>query len=49
MKALGSTREMHLILHCSSVEEESGIPGVGVKSVDIGRNSDGEGNSLVHN
>ena len=28
------------------IEEESGIPGVRVKSVDIGRNTSGEGGSL---
>jgi len=29
--------------------EESGIPGVRVKSVDIGRNTSGEGDSLAQN
>ena len=32
-----------------SVGEESGIPGVAVKCVDIGRNTGGEGGSLDHN
>ena len=35
-------------LYDLSVEEENGIPGVRVKSVDIGRNTSGEGGSLVH-
>ena len=30
------------------VVEESGIPGVAVKCVDIGRNTSGEGDSLGH-
>ena len=46
MKAQGSTLEVHLILHSWSTEEESGIPGVEVKFVDIGRNTSGEGGSL---
>ena len=43
MKVLGSTEEVHLILLYLSTGEEGGIPGVGVKSVDIGRNTGGEG------
>ena len=43
MKAPGSTREVHLILFGLSTEEESGIPGVVVKYVDINRNTGGEG------
>ncbi len=39
MKALGSTKELHLILVDLSTGEESGIPGVEVKFVDIGRTS----------
>ncbi len=31
------------------VEEDSGIPGVVVKVVDIGRNISGEGDYLAHN
>ena len=49
VKFYGSTVESHLILQCLSVAEESGIPGVGVKSVDIGRNTDGEGSFLGYN
>ena len=47
MKALGSTQEVRLILHGSSAIEGNGIPGVGVKSVDIRRNTNGEGSSGV--
>ena len=46
MKALCSTEEVHGILHGLSTEEESGIPGVEVKFVDIGRNTSGEGGDL---
>ena len=46
MKALGLTREVRLKLPRSSMGEESGIPGVEVKFVDIGRNTRGEGDSL---
>ncbi len=46
MKALGSTQEGHLILPNLSMGEESGIPSVEVKFVDIGRNTRGEGDSL---
>ncbi len=35
-----------MILAGLSTEEESGIPGVEVKFVDIGRNTCGEGDSL---
>ncbi len=38
MKALGSTKELHLKLVGLSTGEESGIPGVEVKFVDIGKN-----------
>ncbi len=43
------THELHLILVLLSLEEESGIPGVAVKCVDIGRNTSGAGGSLVQN
>lgn len=46
VKALGSTEELHSILLGLSPGEESGIPGVEVKFVDIGRNIGGEGDSL---
>ena len=46
MKSLGSTKELHSILACLSDGEESGIPGVTVKCVDIGRNTSGEGDLL---
>ena len=46
MKSLGSTEELHSILASLSPGEESGIPGVEVKFVDIGRNTSGEGGSL---
>ncbi len=39
MKALGSTEELPWILRGSRLEEGSGIPGVAVKCVDIGRNT----------
>ncbi len=47
MKSLGLTKELRSILSELSMEEESGIPGVRVKSVDIGRNTSGESGSLV--
>ncbi len=47
MKALGSTKEVHSKLADLSTEEESGIPSVEVKFVDIGRNTGGESGSLV--
>ena len=43
------THELHLILVLLSLEEESGIPGVAVKCVDIGRNTSGEGGFLDRN
>ena len=46
VKALGLTQEVHLILPFLSMGEESGIPSVEVKFVDIGRNTRGEGDSL---
>ncbi len=46
MKAHGSTVEVHLKLAGLSTGEESGIPGVEVKFVDIRRNTGGEGDFL---
>ena len=46
MKSLGSTEELLSKLQDLRLEEESGIPGVRVKSVDIGRNTSSEGGSL---
>ena len=46
MKSLGSTKELRSKLTCLSDGEESGIPGVTVKCVDIGRNTSGEGGFL---
>ncbi len=42
MKALGSTQEVHWILGDLNTGEGSGIPSVGVKSVDIRRNTGGK-------
>ena len=42
MKAPGSTGEGHAILIDSKAGEGSGIPGVVVKCVDIGRNTKGK-------
>ena len=49
MKSLGSTQELHSKLLVLSVGEESGIPGVEVKFVDIRRNTSGEGGFLDGN
>ena len=49
VKAPGSTGEGHWKLGDLSAEEESGIPCVAVKCVDIWRNTSGEGGSLVCN
>ena len=46
VKAQGSTLELHLELAGLSSREESGIPSVEVKFVDIGRNTSGEGGFL---
>ena len=46
VKAQGSTLELHLKLNFLSVGEESGIPSVAVKCVDIRRNTSGEGGLL---
>ena len=47
MKALGLTREVLLILMVLSVGEDSRIPGVVVKYVDIRRNTGGEAGYLA--
>ena len=47
MKAPGSTWEVLLILADLNTGEGSGIPGVEVKFVDIGRNTGGEGDFLA--
>ena len=46
VKALGLTEELQLKLLILSVGEESGIPSVAVKCVDIRRNTSGEGGLL---
>jgi hypothetical protein len=46
VKYLGSTKEVLLKLLDLSTGEESRIPSVEVKFVDIGRNTGGEGGSL---
>ena len=46
VKSMGSTRELRLRLVCSSTGEDSGIPSVEVKFVDIGKNTGGEGGAL---
>ena len=43
MKARGLTPDVHLKQQDLSMVEESGIPGVEVKFVDIRRNTGGEG------
>ncbi len=47
VKFLGSTEGLLLKLLGLSAGEESGIPGVAVKCVDIGRNTSGEGGFLL--
>ncbi len=49
MKSLSSTQELHSKLLFLSAGEESGIPGVEVKFVDIRRNTSGEGGFLDGN
>ena len=49
VKSLGSTEELQLKLIFLSVGEESGIPSVAVKCVDIRRNTGGEGDFLDDN
>ncbi len=46
MKAPSLTREPHLILLGLRPGEDSGIPSVEVKFVDIGKNTSGEGGYL---
>ena len=46
MKSLGLTEELQLKLFFLSVGEESGIPSVAVKCVDIRKNIGGEGDFL---
>ena len=49
MKYQGLTMGLHLKLLFLRVGEVSGIPGVAVKCVDIGRNTGGEGGLLDDN
>ena len=49
VKLRSSTPELHLKLMVLSEVEVSGIPGVAVKCVDIGRNISGEGGLLGFN
>jgi hypothetical protein len=49
VKSLGSTQELHPKLLVLSGGEESRIPGVEVKFVDIRRNTGGEGGFLDTN
>ncbi len=46
VKSLGSHEELQLKLYFLSAGEESGIPSVAVKCVDIRRNTSGEGDFL---
>jgi hypothetical protein len=48
VKASGLTGKQHRKLTGLKVGEGSGIPGVVVKCVDIGRNTSGEGGYLAH-
>ena len=48
VKDLGLTQVLPLKLSGLRVEEECGIPGVAVKCVEIGRNTSGEGDTLVY-
>ncbi len=49
VKSLGSTEELKRKLDILSVGEESGIPSVAVKCVDIRRRTSGEGDFLDDN
>ncbi len=49
VKSLGSTEELQPKLFPCGVGEESGIPSVAVKCVDIRRNTSGEGDFLDDN
>ncbi len=46
MKTMGSTCRLQLKLLVLSEVEVSGIPGVAVECIDIGRNTSGEGGLL---
>ncbi len=48
MKSCDSIAELSFKLSVLRVEEENGILGVRVKSVDIEKNTSGEGDFLVH-
>ncbi len=49
VKCYSLTVNLFLILSLLSAEEESGIPGVAVKCVDIRKNTSSEGGFLVRN
>ncbi len=49
VKSLGLTEELQLQLILLSGGEESGMPSVAVKCVDIRRNTSGEGDFLDNN
>ena len=49
VKSLGLTEELQLKLSFLSTGEESGIPSVAVKCVEMGRNTSGEGGLLGFN
>ncbi len=49
VKTTGLTRSLPLKLSFLSAGEESGIPGVAVKCVDIRKNTGSEGGSLARN
>ena len=46
VKIMGSTHNLHLKLFFLRIGGVTGIPGVAVKCVDIGRNTGGEGELL---
>ena len=48
VKYSGSIGELPFILLCLRMVGGNGIPGVRVKSVDIGKNTSGEGDYLDH-
>ena len=49
VKSPGLTGALRLKLYILSMSGVSGIPGVAVKCVDIGKNTSGEGGLLGHN
>ncbi len=49
VKSLGATEELQPKMDILGVGEESGIPSVAVKCVDIRRNTSGEGDFLYDN